>query len=63
MYNMRDYSSVFAVAVLLIVFALYLSYFFGGSIEKDRSYNKCLNENSSMVYSDAVAKCKEVVKR
>jgi hypothetical protein len=44
----------FAAIVLLVIA--------GGKMETSRIYYNCLDKNGSMVYTDAVKHCKEIVK-
>ena len=34
----------------------------GGKLETERIFNNCLNNNGTLVYTDAVKHCKEIVK-
>jgi hypothetical protein len=48
--------------VFLIIASIILLVLIGGKIEKLRIYNNCLDKNSTLVYTDAVKHCKEIVK-
>lgn len=58
---MNDNWWVFPVAGLTIA-VIVLLVVVGGKMETSRIYNNCLDKNGSMVYTDAVKHCKEIVK-
>jgi hypothetical protein len=56
---------VFGLIVSLVFLSLVTFWFGVGMGEKwetRRIYNACLETNASMIHSDAVAKCKEIIK-
>ena len=57
---MNDDNAMPIFVVALIVFVL--GYLLGFTLAEKRIYNNCLEANASMIHSDAVAKCKEIVK-
>lgn len=48
--------------VFLTIAAIVLLVIVGGKMETSRIYNKCLDKNGTMLYTDAVKHCKEIVK-
>jgi hypothetical protein len=58
---MNDNWWVFPVAGLTFA-AIILLIVVGGKMETSRIYNNCLVNNGTMVYTDAVKHCKEIVK-
>jgi len=52
---------VFPVAGLTLAAIVFLIVI-GGKLEKMRIYNNCLDKNGTMLYTDAVKLCKEIVK-
>ena len=48
--------------VFLIIASIILLVLIGGKMEKLRIYNNCLDKNGTLVYTDAVKHCKEIVK-
>ena len=58
---MNDNWWVFPVAGLTLA-AIVLLIVIGGKLEKMRIYNNCLDKNVTMLYTDAVKLCKEIVK-
>lgn len=55
--------TVVCVAVVFLGFAVHqLGLAMGRSWEREKIYSRCLELNSALIHSDAVAKCKEVVK-
>ena len=48
--------------VFLTIAAIVLLIVIGGKLEKMRIYNNCLDKNGTMLYTDAVKLCKEIVK-
>jgi len=49
-------------AVGLTLAAIIILVIVGGKLETSRIYNKCLASNGTMMYTDAVKHCKEIVK-
>lgn len=58
---MNDNWWVFPAAGLTIATIMILV-IVGGKIETSRIYNNCLDKNGTMLYTDAVKHCKEIVK-
>jgi hypothetical protein len=58
---MNDNWWVFPVAGLTLA-AIILLVLIGGKMEKLRIYNNCLDKNGTLLYTDAVKLCKEIVK-
>jgi len=58
---MNDNWWVFPVAGLTLAAIVFLIVI-GGKLEKMRIYNNCLDKNGTMLYTDAVKLCKEIVK-
>ena len=48
-----------ALIAFLLLFGLIIM---GGKMENERIYEKCLTTNSSMVHSELIKMCKELVK-
>lgn len=48
--------------IVAAIFLFVLGYMLGFTMTEKRIYNNCLNNNSTMIYQEAVAKCRDVVK-
>lgn len=58
---MNDRFWMFPVFCGVLFFSI-LFIMVGGELEKNRIYDKCMNDNKTMIHEDAVKHCKNVVR-
>lgn len=59
---MSEDNVTFIPIFVVVIFLCVLGYMLGFTMAEKKIYNNCLENNGSMIHSEAVAKCREIVK-